>query len=384
MQSKFLEMVIMDGNTKTIMTFVGGAATGLALAYLKDRRTKQLLESLEIQAHESAKAASLREGSIYYGFDIGGTKMQFSVFNAALEAMQGEPFNQRLPTPQDYDKFLRLIEQCICGADKALGMSHAPVGLSFPGSPSQREENFGCMVCVNVTAVHGKPLQKDLMKKLQGQRDNTTVRINNDANCFALGEALVPELRNSECILGVILGTGVGGGVVVNGEVVTGLSNFAGEFGHFPIPKVSWERLGRPERCDCPCGQAWCVERFLSGSALERRFKERYGEEVLAKDLFKRYDQGDKPSQEHVEEYLDVLAQFLQVLVINFDPRAIVFGGGISNWDGLYRSEGIRNRLKKLLLPTAEVPRLLKHQFGDAGGARGAALLNAHSVGAHL
>src|SRR5471032_3385826 len=187
-----------------------------------------------------------------FGIDLGGTKTEI----VALAADCGVALRRRIPTPRDYDSLLRAVAELVTGADAELGL-RGKVGMAIPGS-----ESFGShrIKNANTTYLNGKPLRLDLEKVLA-----RPVRLANDANCFALSEATDGAAAGARSVFGVILGTGVGGGIVIDGRLLTGGNAIAGEWGHNPLPwPADDERPGPP----CYCGKSGCIETFLSGPGL--------------------------------------------------------------------------------------------------------------------
>ena len=266
---------------------------------------------------------------MYYGFDIGGTKIALGVFDKDLKLQ----WETRVPTPRDsYDEFLTAIAALVAQADERFGVKGS-VGIGIPGMP---ETDDGTLYAANVPAASGKPLRADLSALLE--RD---VRLDNDANCFALSEAWDDEFRRYPLVMGLILGTGVGGGIVINGKPITGRSYITGEFGHIRLPVDALEVVGRDfPLTRCGCGQHGCIENYLSGRGFAWLYEHFY------------------------------LGNILTIV----DPDLLVIGGGLSNFTAI--TERLSGRLPRHLLPVARVPRIERARHGDAGGMRGAAFLH--------
>ncbi|MBP2835980.1 N-acetylglucosamine kinase [Dickeya parazeae] len=300
---------------------------------------------------------------MYYGFDIGGTKIELAVFDAGLQRI----WQKRIPTPRDdYEGLLNGLLALTREAD-ALSGCQGTVGVGVPGMENAGD---GTLFAANLPAAMGRPLRADLSQRLQ--RD---VRLSNDANCFALSEAWDNEFRAYPVVLGIILGTGMGGGLVVNGRVVDGKNGVAGELGHFRLPVDALDILGESiPRVPCGCGRTGCVENYLSGRGFEWLYAHFYHRTLSAPEIIRVFYAGDSQAQAHVDRYLALLAVCLGNLLTLIDPHLVVFGGGLSNFDEIYRQ--LPQRLPDSLLPVARVPRLEKARHGDAGGVRGAALLH--------
>ncbi|UCZ74803.1 N-acetylglucosamine kinase [Dickeya zeae] len=300
---------------------------------------------------------------MYYGFDIGGTKIELAVFDAGLQRI----WQKRIPTPRDdYEGLLNGLLALTREAD-ALSGCQGTVGVGVPGMENADD---GTLFAANLPAAMGRPLRADLSQRLQ--RD---VRLSNDANCFALSEAWDNEFRAYPVVLGIILGTGMGGGLVVNGRVVDGKNGVAGELGHFRLPVDALDILGESiPRVPCGCGRTGCVENYLSGRGFEWLYAHFYHRTLSAPDIIRAFYAGDPQARAHVDRYLALLAVCLGNLLTLIDPHLVVFGGGLSNFDEIYRQ--LPQRLPDSLLPVARVPRIEKARHGDAGGVRGAALLH--------
>lgn len=300
---------------------------------------------------------------MYYGFDMGGSKIEVGVFDADMQSV----WHKRVPTPRnDYDALLATFADLTREADAVTG-GQGSVGVGIPGMPSGDD---GTLFTANLPATMGKPLQADLSRLLR--RD---VRMTNDANCFALSEAWDGEFRQYPVVLGLILGTGVGGGLVINGDVVGGRNGITGEFGHFRLPVDALDIMGADiPRVQCGCGQRGCIENYISGRGFEWLYAHTYGEALNAVTIIRHYRGGEEKALAHVDRFMNVLAACLGNLLTMFDPHLLVLGGGLSNFDEIYQF--LPARLPDFLLPVARLPRIEKARHGDAGGVRGAALLH--------
>ncbi|WP_312584061.1 N-acetylglucosamine kinase [Atlantibacter sp.] len=300
---------------------------------------------------------------MYYGFDIGGSKIAFGVYDAHRQLQ----YEQRVATPHDdYHAFLTAITGLVDAADKQFG-SKGHVGIGIPGMP---ETDDGLLYAANLPAASGHPVRADLSRLLG--RD---VRIDNDANCFALSEAWDDAFRPYPVVMGLILGTGVGGGLVINGKSVTGRNYITGEFGHtrLPIDAVSLLGWDIPIR-RCGCGQHGCAETYLSGRGFAWLYHHFYHETLAAPEIIARWHAGDENARAHVERFVDLLAICLGNWLTVVDAHLVVIGGGLSNF--AYITEALGARLPRALLPVARTPRIEAARHGDAGGMRGAAFLH--------
>ncbi len=300
---------------------------------------------------------------MYYGFDIGGSKIALGVFDKTRRLQ----WEKRVATPKaSYADFLQAVEALVGEADSRFDCQGS-VGIGIPGMPETAD---GTLYAANVPAASGQPLRSDLSARLGRE-----VRLDNDANCFALSEAWDDEFTQYPLVMGLILGTGVGGGLVLNGKSITGHSYITGEFGHIRLPVDALAVVGRDfPLTRCGCGQLGCIENYLSGRGFAWLYEHYYQRAIPAPDIVTLWQQGDARAREHVERYLDLLAVCLGNILTIVDPDLLVLGGGLSNFTAI--SEGLAQRLPRHLLPVARVPRIERARHGDAGGMRGAAFLH--------
>ena len=295
---------------------------------------------------------------INLGIDLGGTKIEL----IALDAAGGEILRRRIPTPQgDYPATLDAIQALVETAWAELG-GPTRLGIGTPGAISKAS---GCLKNSNSTCLNGKPLLEELQQRL-GQ----PVRICNDADCFALSEATDGAAAGANSVFGVILGTGVGAGIIVNGKPLSGPNAIAGEWGHNPLP---WPRDDERPGPACYCGQRGCIETFLSGPGLSRSHLLATGRQLAAVEIVKHAEQGDAGCAQSLRAYEDRLARALAHVINILDPEVIVLGGGLSNIQRLYTNVPklwggyvFSDRVDTLLVPPT---------FGDSSGVRGAAWL---------
>ncbi|MFJ2973415.1 N-acetylglucosamine kinase [Kluyvera sp. NPDC087067] len=300
---------------------------------------------------------------MHYGFDIGGSKIALGVFDSSRQLQ----WEKRIPTPKEsYDAFLEAVIGLVVEADERF-QCRGTVGIGIPGMP---ETEGGLLYAANVPAASGKPLRADLSRLLD--RD---VRLDNDANCFAISEAWDDEFTQYPLVMGLILGTGVGGGIVQNGKSITGHSYITGEFGHIRLPVDALEVVGRDfPLTRCGCGQHGCIENYLSGRGFAWLYNHFYQQSLTSPEIVALWQQGDANAREHVERYLDLLAVCLGNILTIVDPDLVVLGGGLSNFSAI--ADGLAQRLPRHLLPVARPPRIERARHGDAGGMRGAAFLH--------
>ena len=298
-----------------------------------------------------------------YGLDIGGTKMELAVFDND----QNKVSSKRVTTPTDcYRSFKDAIKELVLETDKEFN-THGSLGVGIPGflNPATGKAH-----CANIPCANDQPLKSDLELIL-----DRCVKIENDANCFALSEAIGGAGHESKAVLGVILGTGVGGGIVLNKKLHTGHNNLAGELGHTPLPYHLYQLVTDDfPIVNCGCGMKGCVDNYLSGRGLETIYKYCSDTKLPAKEIVQLYRRQEDHAEKAVQIFNELLASHLGALINIIDPGVIVLGGGLSNFDEIY--EHIPSLLSKYTLGNSELPELRKACFGDSGGVRGAAMLN--------
>lgn len=291
--------------------------------------------------------------SLRFGIDLGGTKTEI----IALEGSD-EQLRRRLPTPQgDYQATLSTIAQLVTDAERELGRQ-GTVGVGIPGT---RSPDHGRIKNANSQCLIGQDLQGDLEQRLA-----RPVRLANDADCFALSEASDGAGSEARSVFGVILGTGVGGGVVINGQLLSGPNAIAGEWGHNPLP---WRNAadGPPRRCYC--GLDDCIETFLSGPGWAARSN--LG--LTAEQLATAAEAHEPAAQQALQRYAEQLARSLASVINLLDPEVIVLGGGLSKIQALYQL--VPQQLVRHVFSDQVNTRLLPARFGDSSGVRGAAWL---------
>lgn len=289
------------------------------------------------------------------GIDLGGTKTEIITLGANGEVL----LRRRRSTPPGYEASLRNIADMIAQAEQETGQQ-ASVGVGIPGCISPAT---GLVKNANSTILNGHPFDRDLAMLLG--RD---VRVANDANCFALSEAHDGAAMGHNVVLGVILGTGTGAGLVINGHILEGRHGLAGEFGHIPLPWPRMEELPLPT---CWCGQAGCLELYLAGPALARSCD---GPDAKDASLLPtRAQAGDAQAQAALDRHTDHLARALAMITNLLDPDCFVLGGGLSNMGHLY--EVLAARMRHYVFSDQIAPNIFKAAHGDSSGVRGAARL---------
>jgi len=280
------------------------------------------------------------------GVDLGGTKIEA----VALEASGREAFRKRVLTPRgDYEATVAAVVSLVREAGEGT------VGIGIPGALSRLT---GLVKNANSTWLIGRPLKQDLERALE-----RPVRIENDANCFALSEAIDGAGAGARTVFGVILGTGVGGGIVVDARVLVGRNAIAGEWGHNPLPAPTPKDLPLPA---CYCGRTGCIETYLSGPGLEREHELLAQEKRSARDIAALDGAA-------LDRYVERLARALGAVINVIDPDVIVLGGGLSNIERLYRD--VPRLWARYIFSDHVATRLARNLHGDSSGVRGAAWL---------
>ncbi len=293
------------------------------------------------------------------GLDLGGTKIEA----IALTARGEELWRRRVPAPRAYEGTIRVCAELVCAAEQETGL-RGTVGAGLPGTISPRT---GLVKNANSTWLIGHRLDQDLQAAL-----GRTVRLMNDANCFVLSEATDGAGAGGRVVFGVILGTGVGGGIVVDGRIIEGRQSIAGEWGHNPLPRPAADERPGPS---CYCGRRGCVETFLSGPGMERDHAGVTGVRLTTWEIVARAEAGSAQAASTLNRYADRLGRALACVVNILDPDVIVLGGGMSNLPDL------AERAQASMAPHVftDIPSLsvLRHMHGDSSGVRGAAWLGA-------
>ena len=289
------------------------------------------------------------------GVDLGGTKIEA----VALAADGSIAWRERVPTPKTaaddiYDAIVGLVTRC----ETELHVT-ASVGIGTPGSLSPKT---GLLRGSNTLVLNGQPVKQALQLRLKRE-----VRMANDANCFALSEAVDGAGQGAASVFGVILGTGVGGGVVINGQIVAGQHAIAGEWGHNPLP---WPALDELPGTRCYCGKQGCIETWLSGPAIAAHFA---GGGTASTEIVTRAAARDPVAEAYLQRVEDRLARALATIINVIDPEVIVLGGGVSNIGRLY--DNVPMLLPKYVFSEFVETKIARNMHGDSGGVRGAAWL---------
>ena len=288
------------------------------------------------------------------GIDLGGTKME----GVILDGRGREVFRKRIPTEreQGYEHILKRIKSLYDEMAGTVAHRETTFGMGTPGAISPRT---GLLKNSNTVCMNGRPVKADL-EKLIGRK----IAIQNDANCFAMAEAMLGAGRGKNLVFGVIMGTGCGGGIVHNGQVLTGPQAIAGEWGHMSID---------PNGPVCYCGQKGCVETFISGGGLEKRYAEKFGTEKSLKAIEDEYFAGEAKAVKFMQVFFDRFGRSIANLIDVLDPDIVVLGGGVSNFKAIY-TEGVAAVKRYVFTDELETP-IVRHQIGDSAGVLGAALV---------
>jgi len=291
------------------------------------------------------------------GIDLGGTKIE----GIALDDKGSELMRQRVATPVgDYQGTVKAIYNLVNHIQASLG-NVASIGVGTPGSLSPKT---GLLRNSNSVCMNGQPVKQDLEKLF-----NREIQMTNDANCFALSEATDGAAKGAEVVFGVIIGTGTGAGIVINGKVLNGANAIGGEWGHNPLPWPVANELPGPE---CYCGKQGCIETFLSGPGLSVDYLAATGEQKTAKGIVE-LSGSDQLAERCLLRYEDRMARGLAHIINVLDPDVIVLGGGMSNVSRLY--DNVPELWKKYVFSDVVNTRLVAPIYGDSSGVRGAAWL---------
>ena len=292
------------------------------------------------------------------GIDLGGTKTE-----AILIDNDGkEIFRKRIKTIKNYqgtlDGIRSLIEEI---ENKFQTVDH--IGIGMPGAVSI---DSALVKNSNSIWLNSRPIKKDLENALNKQID-----LENDANCFALSEAVDGAGKDFDVVFGVIIGTGVGGGIIINKKIIQGRNKIGGEWGHIPLPNRTDDEKEYSNKCYC--GLEGCLETYLSGPGFSSIFNSKNNENFDSYQIVEGFNKGDSRCIESLQNYVDHLARGLSNIVNTLDPEIIVLGGGMSNIDYIY--DNINEQLKKYIFSDTLHTKVVKNIHGDSGGVRGAAWL---------
>ena len=288
------------------------------------------------------------------GIDLGGTKIE----GVVLDAGGREITRKRIPTEREhgYQHILQRLKSMHDDLVAAVPNQPTTFGIGTPGALSPRT---GLLKNSNTVCMNGQPVKADL-EKLIGRK----IEIQNDANCFAMAEALLGAGKGKKLVFGVIMGTGCGGGIVYNGEVISGPQGIAGEWGHMSI---------NPHGPRCYCGQLGCVETLISGGGMEARYAEQFGVNKSLREIEKGFYAGQPDAVAFMKMFFRHFGRAIANLIDVLDPDVIVLGGGVSKFDALY-TDGLADVAKFVFNDSLETP-IVKHQIGDSAGVLGAALV---------
>ena len=300
----------------------------------------------------------MNQTAMYLGIDWGGTKIEI----AALDDAGNEHLRRRIATPRgDYGASVKVTADLVHEAEQELGRT-CTVGIGIPGSVSP---TTGLIQNANSDWLIGKPLAEDLELAI-GRK----LRLENDANCLALSEARDGAAAGAAVVFAIILGTGCGAGLVIDGKLLTGRHRIAGEWGHNPLPASGPDESPGPP---CYCGRTGCLETWISGTGFAREHTESTGRQLTAKAIVQAMREGDEAAQASYRGFLDRLGRGLASIINVIDPDIIVFGGGVSNISELYQDLP-QYILPQLFCDVLTTP-IVAARHGDSSGVRGAAWL---------
>jgi fructokinase len=294
---------------------------------------------------------------IQIGVDFGGTKIEA----AALDRDGAFLARLRAPNPGSYEAAIRTVCDLVAKVEDAAG-GRGAVGIGTPGSVSPRT---GVIRNANSTWLNGKPFREDLEAALE-----RPVALANDANCLALSEAADGAAAGGRTVFAIIIGTGCGGGVVVEGRLVEGANGIGGEWGHTPLP---WAKPGEWPGPKCWCGRSGCLETWVSGTGLRRDFAETAGRELTGEAILDAARAGDPDAVVAFDRYVDRLGRALAMVCNILDPDVFVFGGGVSNAPEIY--ERLPAVIERYVFSDVWSAKLVPAKWGDSSGVRGAARL---------
>ena len=291
------------------------------------------------------------------GVDFGGTKIEAAAMGPNDEFLA----RLRVPNPRNYDDAVAAVKSLVHRVEEQAGGT-GTVGVGSPGSISPRA---GVIRNANSTWLNGKPFREDLERSL-----GRPIRLSNDANCLAVSEAADGAAAGARLVFGVIIGTGCGGGLVVDGKLVDGANGIAGEWGHVPLP---WPGANESPGPVCWCGQRGCLETWLSGTGLARDHAETTGRRLIGEEIIAAARAGEPEASTSFDLYVDRLGRALAMICNLFDPDAIVFGGGLSNVEEIYGR--LPPVISRYVFSDVWQAKLAPARWGDSSGVRGAARL---------
>jgi fructokinase len=292
------------------------------------------------------------------GIDVGGTKTEGIVIDKGGK----ELIRKRIKTEKNYQGTIQGIALIVKDFEKDFGKADS-VGVGMPGAVSSESS---LIKNANSIWLNGKTFKKDLEKKLK-----RSVNLENDANCFALSEAVDGAGKGKKIVFGVIIGTGVGGGIVVNQKILTGINSIAGEWGHIALPNRTKDEVKYVNKCYCT--HEGCMETYVSGPGFASCYNLRHNTNFDSHEIIKKFPK-EENSKKALTQYVDRLARGLSLVVNILDPDIIILGGGMSNIEYIY--ETIDDQLKKYVFTDTLHTKIVKNNHGDSGGVRGAAWLS--------
>jgi len=291
------------------------------------------------------------------GIDFGGTKIEAAVLDKDGAFLT----RQRVATPDNYDAALKTVVDLVAQVERETGKARS-IGIGVPGSISPRT---GVMRNANTTYLNGSSFQKDLEQAL-----GRAIRLDNDANCLALSEVKDGAAAGARVTFAIIIGTGCGGGVVVDGKLISGANGIAGEWGHIPLPWAHDEELQAPE---CWCGLFGCLEKWISGTGFRDDYQRRSGQRPKGDEIVALARNGDAAAQAALDAYVDRLGRGMAVIANILDPDCFVLGGGMSNVTELY--DRLKPVIDRYTFSDAWDAKIVPAKWGDSSGVRGAAHL---------
>jgi fructokinase len=295
------------------------------------------------------------------GIDYGGTKIEGILLDEFGKIIE----RKRVNYEKNYQSSLHAVFKLIKDLENLI-KSQCTVGIGIPGFSSKET---GLINNSNAIWLNNKSFKKDLENLLKKK-----VRIMNDANCFTLSESIDGAGQNYKGVFGIIIGTGLGAGLSFNKQIIEGVNQVAGDWGHQPLPYPNSEEINSDIKCSIPnCGRTLCSEQFISGVGFEKNFNKKYNTQYKASEIVKLDSNGDKKANEELSLYEDRLSRLIGVMIGIFDPEVIILGGGMSNVDRLYKN--IPKIIPKYTFSDKVRNKVLKNKHGDSSGVRGAAWL---------
>lgn len=293
---------------------------------------------------------------LLWGLDIGGTKVECAV--ARADNVCAPIVRRRTPTEaaRGYDHVLSSIAHLVTSIANEIGSSPTRIGVSCCGAENP---STGLMKNCNATCLNGKPFPSDLSQRLNAQ-----TRFLNDANSLALAEALLGAARGASVVFGIILGSGVGGGIIVDGKVLHGRHGIGGEWGHNVVD---------PSGPPCYCGKSGCLEHYISGPALEAFYRERSGASLALSEISLRATQGDPHAEATIKRLITIFGDALSRVINILDPDVVVLGGGVSNIPALYQD--IHQEVSRHIFNDVVETSIVRNELGDSAGVFGALMM---------